>query len=175
VPTESESFRPADIDAFLDEFVVIERDQLVQRLTAAGARLQELAPRIPDGAPTSAQGWSAHEVLAHVAALSKLYGMLTYRIGSGVLTEFELMPMVNQRDSAGAALAQLPTAELAAMIQADHRRTLDYVRTAPAADLRRKCDLGQGREMSAGEVLRLALVAHVEQHVKQLEAALPAG
>jgi DinB superfamily len=175
VQTESESFRPADIDTFLDEFVLIERDSLAERLLAAGARLQELAPRVPEGRPPGPEGWSAHEVLAHIAALSKLYGMLTYRIGSGALTEFELMPMVNQRDSAGAALAQLPTAELAAMIQADHRRTLEYVRSAAPDDLRRKCALGQGREMSAGEVLRLALVAHVEQHVKQLEAALPTG
>lgn len=170
---ESESFQPADVDAFLDEFVLIERDSLVQRLRAAGARLQELAGRIPEGAPPGGEGWSPHQVLAHIAALSKLYGMLTYRIGTGALSEFELMPMVNQRDSAGAALAQLPAAQLAAMIQADHSRTLEYVRKASADDLRRTCALGSGRAMSAGEVLRLALVAHLEQHVRQLEAALP--
>jgi len=175
VRTESESFQPADIAGFLDEFAIVERDSLAERLTAAGARLLELAPRIPEAAPPGTQGWNPHQVLAHIAALSKLYGMLTYRIGSGALDEFELMPMINQRDSAGAALTQLPIPELLAMIQADHQRTLDYVRGAGPDDLRRTCRLGPGWTMSAGEVLRLALVAHVEQHVRQLEAELPAS
>jgi len=172
VPTESEGFQPADIGGFLDEFVIVERDSLAERLTAAGARLRELAPRISEGGTPGAQDWNPHQVLAHIAALSKLYGMLTYRIGTGALTEFALMPMINQRDSAGAALAQLPVADLTGMIQADHQRTLEYVRRAGPDDLRRTCALGPGWTMSAGEVLRLALVAHVEQHVQQLEAAL---
>jgi len=175
VQTESESFQPTDIGRFLDEFVLIERDALVERLLAAGARLAQLSGRVSESAPPGGSGWNSHEVLAHIAALSKLYGMLTYRIGSGALTEFDLMSMINQRDSAGAVLARLPAPELLAMIQTDHRRTLDYVRGAAADDLRRTCRLGPDWTMSAGEVLRLALVAHVEQHVNQLEAALPAS
>ncbi len=107
-----------------------------------------------------------------LAALSKLYGMLTYRVGKGALAEFDLMAMVHQRDAAGAALAQLPVAELVAMIQADHARTLAYVRGASAAELERRCLFNGERELSAGEILRLPLVAHVEQHLSQLEAAL---
>lgn len=170
--TESEVFQQADIDRFLDEFVLVERDALVERLESAGARLAELAKRVPEDPAAAAGRWSSKQVLAHVAALSKLYGMLTYRIGTGALTEFALMPMVNQRDSAGAALAQLPVAELVAMIEADHKRTLDYARRMSAEELRRSCRLGPDWVMSASEVLRLALVAHVEQHVGQLAAAL---
>jgi uncharacterized damage-inducible protein DinB len=169
---ESLGFQPADIERFLDEFLDVEREALIGRLEEASARLAELAPQIPPDAQVPSSSWSAHEVLAHVVALSKLYGMLTYKIGSGALTEFDLLPMVHQRDAAGAALAQLDGAELLAMALADHRRTLDYLRGASAAELRRRCRLGEGREMSAGEVLRLPLVAHLEQHVRQLEAAL---
>jgi hypothetical protein len=170
---ESAAFQPADVERFLDEFLEVEREDLVRRLEAASNRLAKLAPLIPPGAAPGSGGWNAHEVLAHVVALSKLYGMLTYKIGSGALAEFDLMSMVNQRDAAQAALAELGDPELLAMAQADHRRTLDYVRGASAADLQRRCRLGLGREMSAGEVLRLPLVAHLEQHVRQLEATLP--
>lgn len=169
---ESLDFQPADIERFLDEFREIEREALIGRLEAASARLSELAPRIPGDAAPGTSSWSAHEVLAHVVALSKLYGMLTYRIGSGALTEFDLLAMVHQRDAAGEALAQMDDARLLATALADHRKTLDYLRGASAADLERRCRLGEGREMSAGEVLRLPLVAHLEQHVRQLEDAL---
>jgi hypothetical protein len=169
---ESLTFQPSDIERFLDEFEDLEREALIERLEAASARLAELAPRIPQPAEPGTSDWSAHEVLAHVVALSKLYGMLTYKIGSGGMTEFDLLAMVHQRDAAGEALAQMDDAQLLAMALADHRRTLDYLRGASAADLRRRCRLGEGREMSAGEVLRLPLVAHLEQHVRQLEAAL---
>ena len=37
--TESETFASADVDRFLDELRLIERDALVARLEAAGSRL----------------------------------------------------------------------------------------------------------------------------------------
>lgn len=173
MPTESETFGAAHVEDFLDELLLVERDALVARLEAAGRRLADLAGRIPDSAAAvDGSGWSAKQVLAHIAALSKLYGMMTYRIGKGAMTEFELLPMVHQRDAAGEALAQMPVPDLLAMIQADHARTIAYVRDASAADLRRRCALDVGVGMTSGEVLRLPLVAHVEQHLSQLEAAL---
>ncbi|HEX6348475.1 MAG TPA: DinB family protein [Candidatus Dormibacteraeota bacterium] len=172
MPTESETFGAAQVEDFLDELLLVERDALVARLEAAGRRLAELAGRIPESAAADGSGWGAKQVLAHIAALSKLYGMMTYRIGKGAMTEFELLPMVHQRDAAGEALAQMPVPDLVAMIQADHARTIAYVREASAADLRRRCALDVGAGMTAGEVLRLPLVAHVEQHLGQLEAAL---
>jgi DinB superfamily len=172
VATESETFRHADMLRFLDELERLDLDQVAGRLEAADDRLAALAGLIPEDAAPGPDGWSAREVLAHIAALSKLYGMLTYRIGSGALTEFELLPMVNARDVAGAALVRLPVAELLHRVRADHQRTLAYVRQAPTADLRRRCRLHADLSLSAGEIFRTVLVAHVEQHVAQLEAAL---
>jgi DinB family protein len=173
VATESEAFQGVDVDRFLDDLRLVERDALVARLEAAGPRLAALAERIPESPPAAGEEWNAKQVLAHLAALSKLYGMLTYRVGTGALTEFDLMAMVNQRDAAGAALAQLPVAELVGMIHADHARTLAYVRSALPEQLERRCRFNGERDLSAGEILRLPLVAHVEQHLSQLEAALP--
>lgn len=169
--TESETFASADVDRFLDELRLIERDALVARLEAAGSRLASLAQRIPESPPPG-DGWNPKQVLAHLAALSKLYGMLTYRVGTGALSAFDLMAMVNQRDAAGADLAQLPVAELVAMVQADHARTLAFARSASAEQWERRCRFNGERDMSAGEIFRLPLVAHVEQHLSQLEAAL---
>ena len=49
--TESETFASADVDRFLDELRLIERDALVARLEAAGSRLASLAQRIPESPP----------------------------------------------------------------------------------------------------------------------------
>lgn len=167
---ESTTFRPSDIDAFVDEFVLIERDVLVARLEAGSAELGRLGSRVAAG--DGGDEWSAQEVVAHIAALSKLYGMLTYKVGTGAMSEVDLMSHIAQRDVFGEQLAQLPVGELVAMAQSDHRRTADYLRRASAEELGRSVQLAELGEMTAGEIARLALVAHFEQHLQQLRAAL---
>lgn len=168
---ESTAFGPTEVRGFLDELIVYDRDRLVERLEAASAELGRLGESIEATTPAD-DGWSAHEVLAHIVALSKLYGMMTYRVGSGAMTEFDLLSMVNQRDTAAQALLEQPPAELVAIAQADHRRTADYLRRATPEELARQVDCGPLGKMAAADVARLALVAHVEQHIAQLKASL---
>jgi len=112
-------------------------------------------------------------VLAHIAVLSKFYGMLTYKIGRGQMTELDLLGNVHVRDVLGEQLARKPPAELVQMALADHRRTVDYLRSADAAAMRRQCVLDGGRAvMRAEDVAREALIGHLELHVEQLEQAL---
>lgn len=170
VKIESTSFGPADVAGFMDELVLFERDRLVERLEAASAELGELAGNVEAGAGDD--GWSAHEVIGHVVALSKLYGMMTYKVGTGAMTEFDLLAMIGLRDPTAQSLLSMPPAELAAMAQADHRRSADYLRRATAEELERRVDLGPLGTLSAGEIARLALVCHVEQHVRQLREAI---
>jgi hypothetical protein len=169
---ESTEFTGEDLDRFLDDLVERERDLLVERLERVSARVGELAPRVPDEPASGSEAWNAREVLAHIAVLSKFYGVVGYRIGSGEMSELDLRGNVSQRDVQGERLAQLPPSQLLAMAQADHDRTLDWLRGATSAQLRRRCDMGEGMSMTAEDVLRLALCAHLEQHVEQLERAL---
>ncbi len=169
---ESTSYGAAEVAGFLDDLVDVDRRALVRRLETASERLGELAGRVSGDDVAPPGRWTATEVLAHIAVLSKFYGVLGYRIGSGALSEVDLLGQVHLRDVVGQQMAERPPAELAAMARNDHRRTLDWLRSAPAADLRRRCAVGDGRWMTAEEVIRLPLTSHLEQHVLQLEEAL---
>ena len=59
------------------------------------------------------------------------------------------------------------------MALADHRRTIEYLRSADAEAMRRECVVDGGRTvMRTADVAREALVGHLELHVEQLENAL---
>lgn len=167
---ESPGFTLSDVDAFLDEMQGHDRTVLADRLEKASARLARLGPRVEAGHGDGE--WSNHEVLAHVAVLSKFYGVLVHRISSGKMTELNLLENVNMRDVAGERMAQIEPAELLRMALADQARTLELLRTADPASLRRTAKLEDGRTMSAEEVVRLPLINHLEMHVDQLERAL---
>jgi len=170
---ESPAFTVADVERAGDELNDHERKLLADRLERASARLAELAQRAPGEPAPAGDGWNATEVLAHIAVLSKFYGMLTYKIGRGQMTELDLLGNVHVRDVLGEQLARKPPAELVQMALADHRRTVDYLRSADAAAMRRQCVLDGGRAvMRAEDVAREALIGHLELHVEQLEQAL---
>jgi hypothetical protein len=69
-------------------------------------------------------------------------------------------------------MAKLEPAELLLMALADHRRTIDTLRTVEPRALRRAARLEDGTTMTAEEIARLPLVAHLELHIAQLERAL---
>ena len=169
---ESPTFTAGQLEGFMEELVLAERDSLVERLEAASGRLGTLAARVPAGASEDPD-WNPHEVLAHIAVLSKFYGMLTYKIGTGAMTELDLIGNVNLRDVLGKQLTEMEPAELAAMAAADHQRTAAYLRRATREELERSVALSHGGRLSAFDIARLPLVAHLEQHLRQLERALP--
>src|SRR5207237_3577312 len=113
-----------------------------------------------------------HEILAHIVVLSKFYGTVTYRVGSGKLSQIELLEAVQSRDPAGAQLSSLPADQLLAMAQRDHQRTITYLRSADAAAMQRWAILYEGYSMSAAEIAQLPLCAHLEMHLDQLQGTL---
>lgn len=167
---ESPHFTLADVDAFLDEMQDHDRNLLADRLERASGRLAQVGPLVMAGRGNG--DWSNHEVLAHIAVLSKFYGVLVHRISSGKMTELNLLGNVNMRDVAGDQMAQLEPAELLRMALADQARTLELLRTAAPASLRRVARIEDGSTMSAEEVARLPLINHLEMHVDQLEKSL---
>ena len=170
---ESPAFTAADLDYYRDELTDHERQVLADRLERASARLAELGTRFGEAPPLGDGGWNSTEVLAHIAVLSKFYGMLTYKIGSGQMTELDLLGNVNLRDVLGEQLAREAPAALVEMALNDHRRTVQYLRSADAAAMRRECVVDGGRAvMRAEDVAREALIGHLELHVEQLERTL---
>jgi hypothetical protein len=167
---ESIAFTRADVERFLDSMLDHDRQLLADRLEKASARLAALGPRIKAGRGETE--WSEHEVLAHIAVLSKFYGVLVHKISSGKMSEVNLQENVNLRDVVGEQMVQMEPAELLRMALADQARTLLLLRTVEPSSLRRQAKLEDGTMMSAEEVARLPLVNHLEMHVDQLERAL---
>jgi hypothetical protein len=167
---ESTSFTRVEVEQFLDQMLDHDRQLLAERLQHASERLAALGPRVKAGSGETE--WSQHELLAHIAVLSKFYGVLVHKISSGQMTELDLLQNVNLRDVVGERLAQVEPAELVRMALADQARTLQLLRTADASSMRRTAKQENGELISAEEVARLPLVNHLEMHVDQLERAL---
>lgn len=170
---ESPAFTEREMWSFLDEIVDFERRRLADRLEADSARLADLVREMPTGAVGGlGSEWTGHDILAHIVVLSKFYGVLTSRIGSGKLSELELLPNVKDRDVAGEQLSSLPPDQLLAFAQRDHQRTIAYLRSADAQAMRRRAVLYEGFSMSAAEIASMPLCAHLEIHLDQLERTL---
>jgi hypothetical protein len=167
---ESTAYTQADLDNFLDELLDHERMALADRLEKASARLAEIAPRIEAGHGTDA--WSDHEVLAHIAVLSKFYGVLVHRISSGQVTELDMLANTNLRDVAGEQMAEIEPSELLRTTLADHARTVKLLRSVDATWLRREAKDSSGRSVTAEFLARFPLINHLEEHVDQLYRSL---
>jgi DinB family protein len=175
VRIESPAFTEREMRAFQGEVIDHERQRLADRLEADSARLSSLAPTLTlprERGREKTQGWSAQEILAHIAVLSKFYGVLTSRVGSGKVSQIELLEAVQARDPAGEQLSSLPPDQLLAMVQRDHQRTIAYLRGADADAMQRRAVLYEGFSMSAAEIAQLPLCAHLEIHLDQLERTL---
>jgi hypothetical protein len=160
-----------DVKAFMSTYRDRERHLLADRLQRISDRLAEIGPRVSSRQSDEAE-WNAHEVLAHLAVVSKFYGVLVHRIASGKLTDMNLLEAVNLRDAAGKQMSELDPADLLRMTLADHQRTINTLRTVDPASLQNSARVDEGTTMTAEEVARLPLITHMEMHVEQLEKLL---
>ena len=167
---ESTTYTRADVEQFLDEMIDHDRHLLADRLEKASAHLAEVGPRVLAGRGETE--WSQHEVLAHIAVLSKFYGVLVHKISSGQISEFDLLENVNLRDVVGEQMTKIEPAELLRMALADQARTLKLLRSVEPSLLRRKARQENGELISVEEIARLPLVSHLEMHLDQLERSL---
>lgn len=179
---ESPRFTEDDLRAFFDEVVAYERARpkdgltLVERLEAASRRLGRAAANIPPGGgrdPQPAGGWTARETLAHIVLVSQVLGWATWAVASGEQDEITIMSFLSLRDVAGQGFAKVSTQELLEIAQGEHLNTMEYLCMADAEALARRAKVGPF-ELSAEEIGRLLLCAHIELHIEQLESALGA-
>jgi hypothetical protein len=170
---ESLEFTHEQLEEFRLDLFAHDRDVLVERLRAASERMRVLAQRIPDE-PASVvhDDWTAREVLAHMAVLSKFYGVAAKKVAGGEWGDFDLLGHVSQRDVAGEQVAKLSPAQIVDIAFADHRRTIEFLRAADPATLARRVKVAEGITMSAEELCRLGVCAHLELHLEQLERVL---
>ena len=168
---ESPAFTMDDVKAFMSTYRDRERHLLADRLQRISDRLAEIGPQVSSRQSDEAE-WNAHEVLAHLAVVSKFYGVLVHRIASGKLTDMNLLEAVNLRDAAGKQMSELDPAELLRMTLADHQRTINTLHTVDPASLQNSARVDDGTTMTAEEVARLPLITHMEIHVEQLEKLL---
>jgi len=174
VKIESPAFTLDDVRSFMATYLDRERNLLADRLQDASDRLAALAPRVK-AEHGGESDWNAHELLAHIAILSKFYGVLVHRVSSGQQPNMDLLEAVHLRDTVGHQMSQLEPADLVRMTLADHARTIKTLRETEPEALRRSADLGEGITMTAEEIARLPLVSHLELHIKQLEKLLAPG
>ena len=167
---ESTEFTQADVEGFLNQYHGREIHALAERLEAAAQRLEQLGARVQ--AASGDGDWTAHEVLAHLSVVAKFYGVMTYSIATGRLSDLDFIEQVKLRDVAGRQAADTPPAELVRRTTADLRRTAEFLRKADPASLRRRIEVGLGETLSAEDMARLPLAAHAEDHLEQLEKAL---
>src|SRR5260221_9494190 len=145
---ESTTYTQADLQSFYEDLFERERTVLADRLEKVSARLARIGPAIKAGPGDSADSeWSDHEVLAHIAGLSKFYGVIIHRISSGHVDEVDLLSGTNLRDAAIDQMSQIEPSELLKATLADHARTVNLLRTNEASALRRQAaDAGGGSD-----------------------------
>lgn len=168
---ESPQFTQDDVKAFLDEYRDRERNFLADRLQRVSDRLAQLGPQVRKQEGDGDE-WNAHEILAHIAVVSKFYGVLVHRIAAGKLLKLNLLEAANLRDSAGQQMSQVEPAELVRLTLADHERTIQELRKADLASLRKTAHTEDGTEFTAEDAARLPLISHLETHIEQLEEML---
>ena len=168
---ESTAYTGADLNSFLDEMQNHDRLNLANRLEAASRRLAEVGARVKAGRGDGRE-WSDHELLAHIATLSKFYGVLVHRVAGGQIAELNFLDSVHARDAAIDQAAALSPADLIRMALSDHERTIKTLRTTEPGALRRSVRIEGDTTMTAEEIARLPLISHVEMHVDQLVRSL---
>jgi hypothetical protein len=167
---ESTTYTRDDLQKFYGDLFERERAVLADRLEKVSARLARIGLAIKAG--TGEGAWSDHEVLAHIAGLSKFYGVIIHRISSGQMNEVDLLAGTNLRDTTIQQMAEIEPSELLRTTLADHARTVKVLRTVDAASLRREVKDSGGDSVTAEFLARYPLINHLEEHVDQLERSL---
>ena len=172
---ESQHFDVPDLDRFLDDTATHEARSLVRRIQAAGSQLRQLSEDVTTQQLSSERIWTAYDVLAHVAVLSKYYSVLAYRVGTGKVREIDLLPAIRDRDSAAQKFAGVSARQLADMAVNDHDRLITYLDGATPSELRASAEMPQGGRLTVDVIARQLLCGHLEEHLAQLEKLVIAG
>jgi uncharacterized protein (TIGR03083 family) len=143
-----------------------------QGVERAGATFGALsAEQLDRQVHTGESGWTAHQVLAHLAGRSYNYEIL-FRMAAGELTpDLGSFDIDRQNEQIIEQLSGKSRNELLDEVRAVHERMIEQVRAAPDELLEREFPLPSG-SLPFGRVLMSAAGRHTVHHTAEVEAAL---
>ena len=150
-----------------------ERVGLAKRLRAATAEIRRLAPLVSsERSEEQSEGWTAIEVLAHIAVLSGSFTTLALKAAAGQEANGELLEQIRARDVITPEFAKLPAEHLAQLAETYVDRVIRFLETPEPAAFGRPIRVAGDWLLSVDEVIRLGICAHLEMHIGQLTAAV---
>ena len=168
---ESPQFTIEQIQSFVTDYFDHERDLLVSRLRKIVEQVDMLVSSVPEGPAGDDVGWSPVETLAHMVTSSQYFGWLAHQVASKKGDPGDILEMLKLRDVVSGEAAQLPVETLSDQFRENIERTIRFIEKTPFEDLRTRFDY-VGRDMTAEDLIRIPLCAHLESHIEQIRAAL---
>ncbi|HLF69788.1 MAG TPA: DinB family protein [Actinomycetota bacterium] len=169
--TESPGFTREDVEGFVTDYLGRERGTLTARLRRVlddvDTLVSDITSRTADGSDDS---WNAIEVLAHMATTAHFFGRLAHMVASQREIG-DLLPMLQMRDAVTEEAAQQGASALVQQLRENVERTIAFVEKTGPMDLRNPFDY-VGIQMTAEDLIRVPLCAHLESHVEQIREAL---
>jgi len=156
-----------------------------ERLSALRTALEEAQARLSallDGveredllyrAPAPGE-WSAAEVLAHIAEMEPFWmrKCLAMRERPDVVIQRVTPEERSARLSALERWGRAPLSDLRALLEEAHRSARAMLASLSEEDLNRTAHRPPDRTMTLEEVVREIIIAHLEEHTRQVEQAL---
>lgn len=167
--TPSDAFTAQDIQGFVTDYLEQEKRHLIARLRTISDQVTSLAGQVTPG-DGAQEGWDALEVLAHMATSSQYFGWMTSKVLKGEGTG-EILQMLRMRDTVNAQAAAQGAEKLTAQLSENLERTIALVESTEPMDLRKTFDY-VGMPMSAEDLVRIPLCAHLETHIEQMKERL---
>ena len=157
------------------------RDNLIRDLQTDAQTLADTVARIPEDGWNDGvyeHGWSARQLLAHIAAIEWTYPKLIERAAAAqtaetaetAVTDFD-MDAYNHRQVE--KRGDTPILDLLAEFQRNRQATIAAIQAAPDAILTRPTRSAGGVEGTLLEVLAGVARTHVRQHLTDLTTAAP--
>jgi hypothetical protein len=168
---ESVEFTDETIDGFIGDYFEVERKLLIDRLRRVLDETDELAQSIKPTEEGSGDSWNALETLAHMATTAQFFGWLANQVASKKELEGNLIEMLKLRDVVSNDAAQMPVDELVTELHKQVDQTISFLETVDYDDLRTPFQY-VGRTMTAEDLVRVPLCAHLESHVAQMREAI---
>jgi hypothetical protein len=170
---ESATYTDAFYDAVIGEYFELERAELIRRIRRIVEETEALVPGLEGFTATDEQDWNPLETLAHMTGAAQFFGWLIYQVAKQREVPGNVLDFLNLRDPTMAEALPSGAAALGQQLREAADRTIGFLETVPYEELRNSIPFAS-RRLSAEDFTRISLINHLEDHLEQLRAGLPA-